>query len=203
MNLCDTLFYGDTLLCQILYDYVKGHKAVAHSQIHVKNPINLTLRSKVTVVPESRMCATYPLMVIDPCAKYDMTMSKANRSFRSDTRTYKKPNKFVLEVKGQCHIKINSWMYATHRFIWWYVHVLNMVSYCWTKKSYGPDTNLHRKTNSQCNSITYWTLLKGGCNKYISTKLLPNFLTSPTYYMVKRKMIVLQDSRPDNDCWTF
>ena len=30
-----------------------------------------TLRSKVNVVSGSRMCATQPLMVIHPCAKYD------------------------------------------------------------------------------------------------------------------------------------
>ena len=37
MNVCDTHSYGDALMCQIWYDYVKGQKAVAWAQSHVKN----------------------------------------------------------------------------------------------------------------------------------------------------------------------
>ena len=36
---------GDTYMCHIWYDYVKGQKAVTRTRGHVKNPINLTLMS--------------------------------------------------------------------------------------------------------------------------------------------------------------
>ena len=41
----------------------KSKKSVARTQSHVKNPINLTLRSNVNVVSGSWMYATLPLMV--------------------------------------------------------------------------------------------------------------------------------------------
>ena len=45
---------------------------------HVKNTINLTLRSKVNVVSGPRVYATHCVMVIHPCAKYGMPMSTKN-----------------------------------------------------------------------------------------------------------------------------
>ena len=53
----------------------KSKKSVARTQSHVKNPINLTLRSKFKVVSGSWMYATHRLMVIHPCAKYGKPMS--------------------------------------------------------------------------------------------------------------------------------
>ena len=46
---------------------------------------------------------THSLMVIDPCAKYGMPMSKQTEiqvGYEHTTKTYK----FYLEVKGQCCI---------------------------------------------------------------------------------------------------
>ena len=54
----------------------KDKKAESWTQSHVINPINSTLRSKVNVVSVSWKYLTHPLMVIDPCAKYGMPMSK-------------------------------------------------------------------------------------------------------------------------------
>ena len=50
-------------------------KVLGRTRKHVKNPINLTLRSKFKVVPGSWMYATHRLMVIHPCAKYGEPMS--------------------------------------------------------------------------------------------------------------------------------
>ena len=49
MNVCDTLYHGDTLTCQTKYNYVKGKIAMALTQSYIINPINLTLRSKVNI----------------------------------------------------------------------------------------------------------------------------------------------------------
>ena len=54
----------------------KDEKAVARTQSHVINPINLTLRSKVNVVSELLIYMTDPPMVKDSCAKFGMPMSK-------------------------------------------------------------------------------------------------------------------------------
>ena len=55
---------------------MSNHKKVkGRTRKHVKNPINLTLRSKFKVVSGSWMYATHRLMVIHPCAKYGKPMS--------------------------------------------------------------------------------------------------------------------------------
>ena len=87
----------------------KDRKAEVWTQSHVKNLINLTLRSKIKVVSGSWMYWTLSLMVIDPCAKYGMPMSKltevTGRTWRHDDTT--KAYKFDLEVKGHQQIGIN------------------------------------------------------------------------------------------------
>ena len=87
------------------------------------------------------MYLTHPLMVIDPCAKYGMPMSKLtevtgwtwrhDKSYELDTKTCQKPYKFDLEVKVQSRIWIMN-VHHTH-ISWWYTHVPNMVSQCQTK----------------------------------------------------------------------
>ena len=57
----------------------KDEKAVPQTQSHVKNSLNLKLRSKVNVVSRSWMNATHFFMVIDPCAKYCKPMSKQKK----------------------------------------------------------------------------------------------------------------------------
>ena len=54
----------------------KDKKVLARKQSHVINPLNLTLRSKVNVVSGLWMYVTYPFIVIDPCARYQMPLSK-------------------------------------------------------------------------------------------------------------------------------
>ena len=54
-------------------------KVMARTKSHVKNPINLTLRSKVNIMSGSWMYVTYPLMVIDACAKYCMPKPKQTK----------------------------------------------------------------------------------------------------------------------------
>ena len=86
----------------------KDKKDEAWTQSHVINPINLTLSSKV--VSGSWMYLTHPLMVIDPCAKYGMPMSKQTEvtcwTWRHDK-----------SLRSKVNIQLRSWMYATHRFM--------------------------------------------------------------------------------------
>ena len=70
-----------------------------------QKPLNLTLRSKVNVVPS--MYATHPLMMIDSCTKDDMPMSK-QKHVNVLTQTCQKPYKFDLEVKRQRRIGITN-----------------------------------------------------------------------------------------------
>ena len=77
------------------------------------------------------MYLTHLLMVIDPCAKYDMT-AKANRSFRSVMKTNQKPYKFDLEVKGQCRIRIMNVLDTSSNGD--IAHVPNMVCQCQSKQ---------------------------------------------------------------------
>ena len=90
-------------LCQRTEKLRYEHKAMS------KNLINLTLRSKIKVVSGSWMYWTLSLMVIDPCVKYGMPMSKltevTGRTWRHDDTT--KAYKFDLKVKGHQQIGIN------------------------------------------------------------------------------------------------
>ena len=70
MNVQGTLYHGDTLTYQTNYDYVKGQKSWG------LNTKPCHTRSKVNVESGSYMYLTHPLIVINPCAKYGMSMSK-------------------------------------------------------------------------------------------------------------------------------
>ena len=66
-------------------DYLKEQKSCDPNTKSCQNPIDFTLRSNVNVVSGSWMYATLPLMVLDPCAKYNKLINfKANRSYGSD-----------------------------------------------------------------------------------------------------------------------
>ena len=86
----------------IIHSYVrygmttsKDQNVAAHTQSHAKNSIHLTLKWKVKpskLYRDNWMYVTYPLMVIDPCAKYSMQMSKqkswaGHKSTRTDGQT--------------------------------------------------------------------------------------------------------------------
>ena len=71
---------------------------------HVKNPINLTLRSKFKVVSGPWVYATHRLMVIHPCAKYGKPMSNHKivmgrtricTARRTDRQTYRRTDKVI------------------------------------------------------------------------------------------------------------
>ena len=85
MNVCDTLSHSVRPMCQYNMLMSKQTKVTGRTGRHVKNPINLTLRSKVNVVSGSWMYVTHLLMVIDPCAQIRYANVKANRSYESDT----------------------------------------------------------------------------------------------------------------------
>ena len=55
---CDISPHGDTLMCQISYDYAKGQKSCGPN---TKPCQKKTLKSKVNIVLESWMFATHPL----------------------------------------------------------------------------------------------------------------------------------------------
>ena len=101
---------GQTMKNENFCKYFLSPTYEAWTQSHVINPINLTLSSKVKVVSGSWMYLTHPLMVIDPCAKYGMPMSKQTEvtcwTWRHDK-----------SLRSKVNIQLRSWMYATHRFM--------------------------------------------------------------------------------------
>ena len=54
---------------------IKPKNVMGRTQKHVKNTINLTLRSTFIFVSRSSICATHRLMVIHPCTKNRKEMS--------------------------------------------------------------------------------------------------------------------------------
>ena len=114
MNVRDTSYHDDTLTCQTKYNYFKGQKAESLTQSHVINPINLTLRSKFKVVSGSWMYLTHLLIVIGMFQIWYANV-KANRSYRSDMKTWQKP--INLTLRSKVNIKSGSWIYATHRLM--------------------------------------------------------------------------------------
>ena len=87
-------------------------KTEAWTQGHVINPINLTLRSKLKVVSGSWMYLTHPLMVIHPCPKYGMSMSKLTEVTGRTWRHVK--NSINLTLRSKFNVVSGSWMHATH-----------------------------------------------------------------------------------------
>ena len=144
MNVRDTLYYGDTLTCQTKYvcQVSKDKKAEAWTQNHVINTINLTLRSKFKVVSGSWMYLTHLLMMIDPCAKYGMPMSKLTE-VKGCTWRYDKS--LLIWPWGQRSTSNQDHECKPHSVLWWYAYVPNRVSQCQSKKSYGPNTKTCQK----------------------------------------------------------
>ena len=63
-------------------------KLMGRTRKHVRNPINLTLRSKFKVVSGLWMYATHRLMVIHSCVKYGKPMSNPKKSYRPNTNLH-------------------------------------------------------------------------------------------------------------------
>ena len=78
------------------------------SQKHIKNPINLTMRSKFKVVSGSWMYATHCLMVIHPCATYGKPMSNQKKCYGLDTDR---------PTEGQADGQIEWFLYTPLNFV--------------------------------------------------------------------------------------
>ena len=109
----------------------KDKKAVLRTRSHVKNPIILTLRSKVNAILGSWMFLTHCLIVLDPCAKYNMLMSKQTKVAGGTGRHVKNPINLTLRSKVNV---VSGLECMRHIVSWWYTHVLYMVCYCHSKK---------------------------------------------------------------------
>ena len=98
-----------SLLCQC---QIKQNKT-GRTRCNVKNPLTLTLRSKVNVVQGSWRYKTHSLVVIDPCVKYCNV--KPRKSYGPDTKTCKNPIKKTWGQRSmsywdhECTRHILSW----------------------------------------------------------------------------------------------
>ena len=88
MNVRDTSYFGD---------YGKWEKSLGPNTKPCHKPFNFDLEVKVNDNTGSYMYATHPLIVKDPCAKYDMPMSKQTE-VTGRTQRHHKTYKFALEV---------------------------------------------------------------------------------------------------------
>ena len=116
MNVHDTSSYGDTPIA--IYGRLLSNlkKVMGRPRKHVKNRINLTLRSKFKVVSASWMYTTHSLVVIYPCAKYGRPMSNHKKNVMGRTRKHVK-NPVNLTLRSKFKVVPGSWMFATHRLM--------------------------------------------------------------------------------------
>ena len=89
-------------------------KAVAQTLSHLKNHINLTLRSNVNI-SRSWINATHSCIVIDPCAKYAMLISKQSDDMGMTRRHVK--TSLILTMWSKIKVVLGSWMYVTHHLM--------------------------------------------------------------------------------------
>ena len=102
----------------------KHEKAYAWTQIHVINPINLTLRSKVNIVSGSWMYVIHTFMVIDPCAKYGKPMSIQKLLWAGHKNMSKPIYIWPWDQSARSYLDHEC---TRHIFLIWYTHVSNMV----------------------------------------------------------------------------
>ena len=99
---------GDTLMCQIWYDYVKGQKSCGPNTKPCQNPYKIDLEVKgqccIGIINISNTS--------DPCAKYDMPMSKQTEVTSRTWRLVKNP--INLTLRSKVNVVSGSWMYVTH-----------------------------------------------------------------------------------------
>ena len=86
------------------------------------------------------MFATHSLIVIEPCAKYDM-QCQSKQKLPGGHEYFKNVTNLTFEIKDQCCTR--------HIFSWWYTHVQIWYVNVKEKKSYKPDMNLHRQKDKQ------------------------------------------------------
>ena len=152
VTILDASFHGDRPMCQIWYANAKANRRPDMKTW--QKPINLTLRSKVNIESGSWMYATDRLIVIHLCAKYGKPMS-IKKSNGPDTKTCQKTINFTWRSKFKSYLDHEG---TRHIVLWCYTHVPNMITNFNRRKSYGPDTNLHRQTDGQTDGQTEWFL---------------------------------------------
>ena len=113
-------------------------KGMGHTWIHVKNPIYLTLRSKVNIKSVTWIYVWHFLIVKEPCTKYGKPMS--NQKIVLDRKQKHVINAINLTLRSKFNIV------SSHIVLSWYTHVPNMINQCEIKKTcYGPDTKIFQK----------------------------------------------------------
>ena len=135
LNVCDTSYHGDTLMCQIWYDIVKRQESCGLNTKLCQNGMEVKRSTSYWDHGNWPMCQIWYASVM------------ANRSYGSDMK--KCENNINLTLRSKVNIVSGSWMYVTHHLV---------VIHPWAK--YGmpmPDRNLHRQTDRP-NRQTEWFL---------------------------------------------
>ena len=140
-------------MCQIWYATVKANRSYRLDMKTWQKPIKL--RSKVNIQSGSWMNTTHRLKVIHPCAQYGNPMSNQTNLWAGLENMSKT---LLIWPWGQSSRSSLDHECTRHNGLWWYTHVPDMVRQCKTLKSYGPDTNLHRKTDGRTDRQTEWFL---------------------------------------------
>ena len=103
------------LTCQTKYDYVKGEKSWGLNTKPCHKPYKLNLQVK-------GQCRIRIMNVLNTSSHGDRPMCQiwyanatANRSYKSDIKTWQRP--INLTLKSKVNIEPGTWMYATHRLM--------------------------------------------------------------------------------------
>ena len=112
------IIHGDTctLMCQIWYDYVNRQKSCGLITKPFQKPYKFDLEGK----DKHPIQIIYSLMVITPCAKYGMLISKQTEVMVWTRRHFK--TSINLTLRSKFKVLSGSWMYVTHP--------LNMIDPC-------------------------------------------------------------------------
>ena len=108
----DTSYHGDTLTCKTKYDYVTGQKSWGLNTKPCHKAYKFDLKVK-------GQCRIMIMNVLDTSSHGDRHMCqiwyanvKANRSYSSDMKTWKKP--INLTLRSKVNIVSGTWMYVSH-----------------------------------------------------------------------------------------
>ena len=143
MNVLDTSSHGDRPMCKICYVIVQAKRSYRSDMKTWQKTINLTLRSKVNIKTRHIVLWWYT------CLPNMVSLCQIKKKLWAERDNFQKPYKFYLKVKGQRSRSYLDLECTRQIASWWYTHVSNMVSQDQPKKSYGPDTNLHRQTDKK------------------------------------------------------
>ena len=114
MNVHDTSYHDHTFICQTKYDYVKWEKSWGLNVKPCQKPYKFDFEVK------GQGCIRI-MKVLDtssrwwPMCQIWYVSVKANRSYRSDMKTWKKP--INLTLRSKVNIQLGSQRYATDRLM--------------------------------------------------------------------------------------